>query len=52
MKNWFKTLTTQELKTWLRNMERYPLLNLLSARGPSNEDVAAARAELKNRRST
>ncbi len=52
MKNWFKTLTTQELKTWINRMERYPLLNYFTANGPSNEDLAAARAELKTRRSS
>ncbi len=50
MKEWLKTLTTKELKTWLRNMERYPLLNYFTDNGPSNEDLAIARTELKNRR--
>ena len=50
MKEWLKTLTTKELKTWLRNMERYPLLNYFTDNGPSDEDLAIARTELKNRR--
>lgn len=50
MENWFKTLTTRDLLTWLGNMERYRSLHLISPTAPSSEDLKAAKAELKNRR--
>ena len=49
MKEWFKTLTTQELKTWLKNFDQPDSLNSFFLGATNHEDIELAKAELNRR---
>tara|TARA_R100001163_G_scaffold35808_1_gene27506 strand:+ start:486 stop:644 length:159 start_codon:yes stop_codon:yes gene_type:complete len=49
MKEWFKTLTTQELKTWLKNFDQPDSLNSFFLGATNHEDIELAKAELNSR---
>tara|TARA_R100001510_G_C7552146_1_gene135508 strand:- start:490 stop:648 length:159 start_codon:yes stop_codon:yes gene_type:complete len=49
MEKWFKTLTTRELKIWLKNFDKPNSLNGYFLGGPDKEHIKMARAELNSR---
>jgi hypothetical protein len=49
MEKWFKTLTTKELKTWLKNFDQPNSLNSYFLGATNPEDIKAAKAELNRR---
>jgi hypothetical protein len=49
MEEWFKTLTTQELKTWLKNFDQPNSLNSFFLGATNHEDIELAKAELNSR---
>tara|TARA_R100000995_G_C3474260_1_gene120014 strand:- start:195 stop:410 length:216 start_codon:yes stop_codon:yes gene_type:complete len=49
MKEWFKTLTTKELRTWLKNFDQPNSLNGYFLGGPNKEHIEMARAEFNSR---
>lgn len=49
MKEWFKTLTTKELRTWLKNFDQPNSLNGYFLGSTNAEDIKLAKAELNSR---
>jgi len=49
MEKWFKTLTTQELKTWLKNFDQGGILADFFTSDFDKEHIKMARAELNSR---
>ena len=49
MEKWFKTLTTQEIKTWLKNFDQPNSLNRYFLGSTNPEDIKLAKAELSRR---
>tara|TARA_A100001391_G_C5060856_1_gene276020 strand:- start:1243 stop:1401 length:159 start_codon:yes stop_codon:yes gene_type:complete len=49
MEKWFKTLTTQEIKTWLKNFDQPNSLNSYFLGSTNPKDIKAAKAELNRR---
>ena len=49
MEKWFKTLTTQELKTWLKNFDQGGMLYSYFLGDSDKEQIKMARAELNRR---
>lgn len=49
MEKWFKTLTTRELKTWLKNFDQGGILAGYFTSDFDKEHIKLARAELNRR---
>ena len=49
MEKWFKTLTTQEIKTWLKNFDQPNSLNSYFLGATNVEAIELAKAELNRR---
>ena len=49
MKNWFKSLSIKELKTWIENFSSHKLLRSFLDNQPSDQDLEEAKQVLQDK---